>query len=159
LKDADPLLRFTIRDVLWLTAVVAVLVAWRVGHNNSKQERALLRQLQGEITPMEWKLRRFGHSRVWQADDLARLSSKLDARSPMAEERVKEIDQRLTQLEWTYNPEAEQFQFTGPSVSINNIEWEAVLISLPDLSVNEMLAYKYHKRQQWLREQAKEPAK
>ena len=37
-------LRFTIRDLLWLTALVAVCVAWWVEHRSIVDERAVLRQ-------------------------------------------------------------------------------------------------------------------
>ena len=33
-------MRFTIRDVLWLTLVVAILVAWLIDHQQLRQEVA-----------------------------------------------------------------------------------------------------------------------
>ena len=42
--------RFTIRDLLWLTALVAVLAAWWIENADIKRERAMLKQQQAELT-------------------------------------------------------------------------------------------------------------
>jgi hypothetical protein len=35
--DGRPRLRFTIRDILWLTVVVAIVVAWCIDHEHESQ--------------------------------------------------------------------------------------------------------------------------
>jgi len=144
--DDRPISRFTIRDMLWLTAVVAVLVAWRVGYNNWERERAIQRQSQVELGSISGKLEAFGRSRAVRASNLAHLPSTPD--SPMTDERVKEIDERLTEVNLTYNPESDQFQTADMFASRgrSQVEWEDVVVYLPDLSVNEMMRYKARKQ-------------
>jgi hypothetical protein len=157
--EQHPVVRFTIRDMLWLTAVVALLVAWRVGHGNWKQDQAMLRQVRGEFLPIEGKLRRLEQSRTYRAEELTRLQSELSTRSPITDERVKQIEENLAQHNRTYNAAAEQFEtVTSPFIVTppHVFDWEDIIIAMPDLSVNEMLAYKQHKRVQWLREQEKQ---
>jgi hypothetical protein len=154
-----PISRFTIRDMLWLTAVVAVLVAWRVGHNNWERDGAILRQIRSEFTPISHKLQSLEQSRAWRAESLTHLSSKLHSRPPMTDEQVKEIDEHLAQRNWIYNPEAEQFEIAPsdfPRIGAVTIDWEEVVIDMPDLSLNEIMAYKERKRREWLQQQGKE---
>src|SRR5262245_3354440 len=153
LTDDRPVLRFTIRDVLWLTAVVAVLVAWRVGYNNWERERAIVQQGQVDFRSILGKLDNFQRSRITRAWNLTHLSSAPTSRSPMTDEQAKEIDQRLRQVNVMYNPEGDQFETADMhrSVGRQQVEWEDVIVYLPDLSVNEMIQYKAGKQDAWRR--------
>jgi hypothetical protein len=44
-------MKFTIRDLLWLTAVVALTVGWWLGHRASERERSVLNTKIERLTP------------------------------------------------------------------------------------------------------------
>jgi hypothetical protein len=149
-----PVFRFTIRDMLWLTVVVAVLVAWRVGHSNWQRERAIHQQDQAEFLSTNRKLASLEGLLYYRARNFAYRSSQPNPRSPLTHDRVIEIDNLLKEKEWAYNQTEKQFQATGPYGGIATLEWEDIVIGLPDLSLNEILAYQERKQQDHLREQA-----
>ena len=131
-------------------------VAWRVDRGNWTQDRALLERLQGEVVPISRRLRRLEESRRWRVERLASRLSEHTA-SAMTDDRLQKIDHNLEQNNLTYNAAAQQFE-TAMSQPLGSapfaLDWEDVIIALPDLSVNEMLTYQQQKRQQLLREQA-----
>jgi hypothetical protein len=51
LSEVRPVFRFTIRDVLWLTILVAVLVAWWIDHS---RQRETIERLSGPWTGFQW---------------------------------------------------------------------------------------------------------
>jgi hypothetical protein len=54
------MLRFTIRDVLWLTALVAFGVAWWIERQERIEQGVLLRTLTATHTEITWKLKQHG---------------------------------------------------------------------------------------------------
>jgi len=51
--------RFTIRDLLWLTALVAVAIAWLMDRNAVRRERAKLAKREAELT---------SRAKMWEAE-------------------------------------------------------------------------------------------
>ncbi len=48
--------RFTIRDVLWLTAVVGLAAGWAIDHFRfSPEDRALMQQIKEQRKNVEWQ--------------------------------------------------------------------------------------------------------
>jgi hypothetical protein len=165
LEDTSPpLLRFSIRDMLWLTMVVGVFVAWRLGNNNWERERALQQQRQREdqveFSSMIRKLQLFEQSQTTRRWNLTHRSN-LPSWVPLTDEQIQQIDASLVKFDWIYNPEAEQSESVPPHSPLTRfpVEWEDVILLIPDLSMNEMLAYKDYQRKKWLREKAQQQSK
>ena len=70
-------LRFTIRDLLWLTALIAVLVAWWVENADIKRERAILKQQQADLTEIK-----------------ADLTEKIDAMDSLRDAMIERLSPR-----------------------------------------------------------------
>jgi hypothetical protein len=145
---SNSLPRFTIRDMLWLTALVAVLVAWRVAHHNWQSEQSFLRHNQAEFDTIQRKLTNHESRDRHRAEYVQGLMSEPNPRWPLAAEQMQRIDEELRRNEWTYNPETDQFGlFFAPGPS--TLELPDLTIWMPDVSLNEIVAYRQYKRQHW----------
>ena len=72
----------------------------------------------------------------------------------MTEHAVREIDEQLSAFGWTYNPASERFE----NRDAQPVEWEDVLIAVPDLSVNDLVSYEGLKQRSWRRARRKAAA-
>ena len=77
-------LRFTIRDLLWLTALVAVLVAWWIENADIKREHAMLEQQKAELTEQK-----------------ADLTEKIDDLNALREAMIERLSPRLQRSQAT----------------------------------------------------------
>src|SRR5436309_14108708 len=72
-------MRFSIRDLLWLTAVVAVAIVWLMDRNTMRRQRAELAARETELT---------SRAKMWEAE------------AQRAEKRYAAIDERLGGIYW-----------------------------------------------------------
>jgi hypothetical protein len=71
--------RFTIRDMLWLTAFVAIAITWLMDRNAMRRERAELAKRESELT---------SRAKMWENE------------ANRAEKRFAAISDRLSALVW-----------------------------------------------------------
>jgi hypothetical protein len=68
--------RFSIRDVLWLTVVVAVLVAWRVDHSRiTAEKQSLILQRDADVAN-ERRLANMRAREIWGGLSSQRITGK-----------------------------------------------------------------------------------
>jgi len=71
--------RFTIRDLLWLTAFVAVAIVWLLDRNAIRRHRAELAKREAEL---------ISRAKMWEAE------------AQRAEKRYADINERLSAIFW-----------------------------------------------------------
>jgi hypothetical protein len=72
-------MRFSIRDLLWLTAFVAVAIVWLMDRNAIRREQAELAKREAELT---------SRAKMWEAE------------AQRAEKRYTGLDERLGAIRW-----------------------------------------------------------
>ena len=77
--------RFTIRDVLWLTVVVAVIVVQQMDQQKLKRERAALAKREAELT---------SESKMWRAE-ADRASLRMVERNDAAQRAIQNLHTEL----------------------------------------------------------------
>jgi hypothetical protein len=82
-------LRFSIRDLLWLTALCAVLVAWLIQS----------RRLTGQLDKFETQLQEAMSSLAAQEDKLNRFEMQVDVITRNAESRVRASEIKMVELQ------------------------------------------------------------
>ena len=65
----------------------------------------------------------------------------------MTEHAVREIDEQLSAFGWTYNPASERFE----NREAQPVEWADIMFAVPDLSLNDLMAYEERKQRAWRR--------
>jgi hypothetical protein len=73
------MLRFTIRDLLWLMVVVGIATVWLMGRNAMRRERAELTKREAELT---------SKAKMWENE------------ANRAEKRYSAINERLSAILW-----------------------------------------------------------
>jgi hypothetical protein len=65
----------------------------------------------------------------------------------MTDERYREIDEQIESLGWAYNRQSELFETVRrANADPSPVDWQNLLVALPDLSLNELMDYEDRKR-------------
>ena len=62
----------------------------------------------------------------------------------MTADEVREIDEQLNGFGWTYNAASERFE----SRDAQPLEWEDIIVAVPDLSLNDLMSYEELKQRE-----------